>query len=147
MRTWILLADAANARLYESSTGSPSDFTPVRDFTHPESRMRASELESDKPGRVKQSTGQRAAMEPPTPRKKVEAEKVARELAHALEEGVDKGGFERLILVLPPHFYGVLREKLARRVAARVTEVIEKDYLHLDARELKERLQEQLRAK
>ncbi len=143
MRTWILLADAGIARLYESR-GGLTGWTLVREFSHPESRHRASQLLSDKPGRVRQYTGQRAAMEPPTPRKKVEADKFARELASALEEGLNKNAFERLVLVTPPAFLGVLREHLAPRVEAKVAEVIEKDYLHLDEQKLKERLEEHL---
>jgi protein required for attachment to host cells len=143
MRTWILLADAGSARLYETTSGL-SGWTLVREFSHPESRHRTSELLSDKPGRVRQYTGQRSTMEPPTPRKKVEVEKFARELARALEEGVNKNAFERLFLVTPPAFLGVLRGKLAPRVEARVAEAIEKDYLHLDEQKLKERLEEHL---
>src|SRR5882724_8842954 len=60
MRTWILLADAASARLYVSGE-RPGDWTLLREIEHPESRMRPSELLSDRPGRVKQSTGSRDA--------------------------------------------------------------------------------------
>ena len=143
MRTWILLADAASARLYVSGEG-PGDWTLLREIEHPEGRMRPSELLSDKPGRVKQSTGSRAALEPHTPRKKVEAERFARELAQVLDEGVVSGACERLVLVTPPAFLGVLRDKLPPRVAARVSDVIEKDYLHLDQPTLKKRLEREL---
>jgi protein required for attachment to host cells len=146
MRTWILLADAASARLYVSGE-RPGDWTLLRQLEHAESRMRPSELLSDKPGRVKQSTGSRAALEPPTPRKKVEAERFARELAQVLDEGVVSGGCERLVLVAPPAFLGVLRDKLPPRVAARVSDVIEKDYLHLDQPTLKKRLERELEAR
>jgi protein required for attachment to host cells len=146
MRTWILLADAASARLYVSGEG-PGDWTLLREIEHPESRMRPSELLSDKPGRVKQSTGSRAALEPHTPRKKVEAERFARELAQVLDEGVVSGACERLVLVTPPAFLGVLRHKLPPRVAARVSDVIEKDYLHLDQPTLKKRLERELEAR
>jgi len=146
MRTWILLADAASARLYASGE-RPGDWTLLRELQHPESRMRPSELLSDKPGRVKQSTGSRAAMEPHSPRKKVEAERFAREIAQALDESVVSGACERLVLVAPPAFLGVLREKLPPRVAARVTDVIEKDYLHLDQPTLKKRLEKALEAR
>ena len=145
MRTWILLADAANARLYVSGE-RPGDWTLLRELEHPESRMRPSELLSDKPGRVKQSTGSRAALEPPTPRKKVEAERFARELAQVLDEGVVSGACERLVLVTPPAFLGILRDKLPPRVAERVSDVIEKDYLHLDQPTLKKRLERELEA-
>ena len=146
MRTWILLADAASARLYASGE-RPGDWTLLRELQHPESRMRPSGLLSDKPGRVKQSTGSRAAMEPHTPRKKVEAERFAREIAQALDESVVSGACERLVLVAPPAFLGVLRDKLPPRVAARVTDVIEKDYLHLDQPTLKKRLEKALEAR
>src|SRR3981189_878029 len=112
MRTWILLADAASARLYVSGE-RPGDWTLLRQLEHAESRMRPSELLSDKPGRVKQSTGSRAALEPPTPRKKVEAERFARELAQVLDEGVVSGGCERLALGAAPALLGGLRAKLA----------------------------------
>jgi len=146
MRTWILLADAASARLYVPGE-RPGDWTLLRELEHPESRMRPSELLSDKPGRVKQSTGSRAALEPPTPRKKVEAERFARQLAQVLDEGVVSGACERLVLVAPPAFLGVLRDKLPSRVAARVSDVIEKDYLHLDQPTLKKRLERELEAR
>lgn len=143
MRIWILLADAGSARLYESR-GGRSDWTLVREFSHPESRLRESELLSDKPGRVRQSTGKRTAMEWRTPRRKVEAEKFARELARSLEALVDGATPDRIVLVTPPTFLGLLREKLAPRVQARVSSVIEKDYLHLEPPELKERLHDQV---
>jgi protein required for attachment to host cells len=143
MRTWILVADAGSARLYESKKGI-SAWTLVREFSHPESRAHAAELLSDKPGRVKQFTGSRAAMEPTTPRKKVEVDKFARELSEALTAGVDQQAFDQLVLVTPPAFLGVLREKLEKRVSERVKHTIEKDYLHLEPQDLKKRLQEQL---
>src|SRR6266852_1016351 len=103
MRTWILLADAGNARLYLTNKGV-SDWTLVREFSHPESRQHAA----------------------------------------ALEEGLNKGAFERLILVTSPAFLGALREVLPQSVHERITHTVEKDYLHMDEPELKERLQKQL---
>src|SRR5260370_37261798 len=83
VRIWILLADAASARLYESR-GGRSDWTLVREFSHPESRALEQDLVSDKPGRVEQSTGRRAAMEPRRRRHNAEMEKFARDLAEGL---------------------------------------------------------------
>jgi protein required for attachment to host cells len=144
MRTWIVIADAASARVLESNKRL-GDWTLVRELSHPESRAHAAQLVSDKPGRVRQiSTGARVAMEPPTPLKRKEAEKFARQLAAALEDAAHKGAFERLILVTPPAFLGILREVLPPAVAERIARVVEKDYLHLDAAKLKKRLHKQL---
>jgi len=144
-RTWIVLADAASARLYEAS-GPRGNWALVAELQHPESRAHDSELGTDKPGRVKQSKGYRSAMEPPTPPKKVEVKKFARQLAKALQDGLSKGAYERLVLVAPSGFLGVLRSELGDRVHGRIGALVDKDYLHLDQREARERLDEQLQA-
>jgi protein required for attachment to host cells len=144
-RTWIVLADAASARLYEAS-GPRGSWALVAELQHPESRARDSQLGTDKPGRVKQSKGYLSAMEPPTPPKKVEVKNFARQLAKALEDGLSKGTYERLILVAPSGFLGVLRSELSDRVHGRIAALVDKDYLHLDQREARDRLDEQLHA-
>ena len=144
-RTWIVLADAASARLYEAA-GPHGNWALVAELQHPESRARDSELGTDKPGRVKQSKGSRSAMEPPTPPKKVEVKKFARRLAAALEDGLLRDAYERLILVAPPGFLGVLRGELSDRVRGRIAALVDKDYLHLDQRQARERLEAQLHA-
>jgi protein required for attachment to host cells len=143
--TWILFADASSARLYQSQAPA-RELTLLRELSHPESRAREMDLVSDQPGRVKQSrSAARPAMES-TPHKKVEADRFARELVETLERGLDDGAYERLILVAPPETLGRLRHHLRERVSARVVAEVEKDYLHLQPRELRERLQEQLSA-
>src|SRR5437764_15038631 len=125
-RTWIVLADAASARLYEAGE-VPGNWALVAELQHPESRARDSELGTDKPGRVKQSKGSRSAMEPPTPPKKVAVQKFARQVAKALEDGLLKKAYERLILVAPSAFLGVLRSELGDRVGGRIAAVVDKD--------------------
>ena len=144
-RTWIVLADDASARLYQAS-GPHGSWALVTELQHAESRAKDSELGTDKPGRVKQSKGYRSAMEPPTPRKKVEVIKFARQVAKALEDGLRKEAYERLILAAPPGFLGMLRGELSERVRGRIAALVDKDYLHLDERQARERLEEQLQA-
>jgi protein required for attachment to host cells len=143
--TWILFADASNARLYQSQAPA-RELTLLRELSHPESRAKEMDLVSDQPGRVRQSrTAARPALEY-TPHKKVEADRFARQLADALERGLDEGAYDRLILVAPPESLGRLRHKLSERVSARIVAEVEKDYLHLEPRELRERLRKQLQA-
>jgi protein required for attachment to host cells len=142
MITWMLVADSAEARVFESKNGK--DWKLIREMSHPQSRLRPSEVGRDKPGRVRQSTGQRAAMES-TPHKKKEAEKLARELATFLEREIAAGAVDRLVLVTPPSFLGILRAGLPPAVLAKVVDTIEKDYVHLDERTLKERVEKELR--
>ncbi len=145
-RTWIVLADAASARMYAPQANG-RDWTLVAELAHPQGRARESELGRDKPGRVKQSGGGRSALEPHTPRKKVEVEKFARQIAQTLDDALVRKAYDRLVLVAPPAFVGVLRGTLAERVAQRISATVEKDYLHLDPPELRERLRQQLEAR
>ena len=143
-RTWIVLADAASARMYEPQANG-RDWTLIAELEHPEGRARDSELGRDKPGRVQQSAGGRSAMEPPTPRKKVEMEKFARRIAQALDDALTRKQYDRVVLAAPPAFVGLLRATLTDRVAKRISTTLEKDYLHLEPPELRERLSEHLR--
>lgn len=145
-RTWIVLADAATARVYEPQAGR-RDWKLIAELAHPQSRAKESELGRDKPGRVKQSTGSRAAMEPRTPRKEVEIEKFSRQIAKALDGALVRKAYDRLVLVAPPEFVGVLRATLPERVERRIAATVEKDYLHLDAPEVRDRLEKQLEAR
>ena len=52
--TWILFADASNARLYQSQAPA-HDLSLLRELSHPESRAKEMDLVSDQPGRVRQS--------------------------------------------------------------------------------------------
>jgi len=77
----------------------------------------------------------------------VEAEKFAREIAKTLDEALLARAYDRVVLVAAPAFLGLLREILPDRVQRHVADVVEKDYLHLDSREVHERLQHQLEAR
>ena len=45
---WVLVADSARARLLQAD-GPRGDLTEVQSLVHPESRMKDSQLESDRP--------------------------------------------------------------------------------------------------
>lgn len=144
--TWIVLADRTTARLYQPQEGQ-RDWKLIAELAHPESRAKEMDLVSDKPGRVQQSAGGRAAMEPPTPRKKVESEKFARQIAKTLYDAMARNAFEQLVLVTPPEFLGLLRSVLEEQVERRIVATVEKDYLHLDSPEVRSRLAKQIEAR
>lgn len=146
-RTWILVADPSGARLFASKgVIFRGDWELVGEFQHPEGRMKPHEILSDRAGRVKQSgpVEMRAAIEPHTPVKKVLAETFARVLAKKLEAGLDPRQYDRLVLVAPPSFLGILRKQLSDEVSKRVVSAVEKDYLHLEEQKLREHLSQQL---
>jgi protein required for attachment to host cells len=126
-----VLADSASARLYETD-GLHGSWKLVAELAHAEGRNPEWELGVDTPGRGKQS--------------RTNLEKFSIELAKTLEHGLAKRAYEQLVLVAPSAFLGILREKLSDRVLARIANVVERDYLHMDERKARQRLEEQLQA-
>ncbi|MDW8283663.1 MAG: host attachment protein [Myxococcales bacterium] len=135
--TWILVADASRARLF-STTGPQRPWKLVEEMEHPESRHKGIDLMADRPGRTqsRMRTGRRAAMEPDTDPREVEAMNFAQQVAQALERGLNEHAYARLVIAAAPHFLGLLRQKMSEQVAQRVVLSIDKDYAHVEDQDL-----------
>jgi hypothetical protein len=74
-RTWVVVANAARARLCEFDPRDGS-LTELADFTHPAARRKGSDLASDRPGRAaKGRTGARtSSVSGATPRRRATAD-------------------------------------------------------------------------
>jgi protein required for attachment to host cells len=132
MKTWVIVADASRARLYELE-GRGQPLTELQDLVHPEARLKGMEIESDRPGRAFDTRGdQRHAMAPPTEPKHEEAMRFAREVAALLREGFDAHRFRQLCVVAPPQFMGLLRDEIDGPVRAAVKAELSKDLTHED---------------
>ena len=144
--TWVLVSDAARARVFETALESGHQerrFKLVQQFEHPQSRAHNRDLASDRPGRNLQSGTAGAGhstMEPPTTPKQVEHEVFARELAQEMDKALKQNAFSHLILTANPEFLGLLRNNLTPQVKKHVTASVDKDYTSLDARDLQWRL-------
>lgn len=137
--TWMIVADAAGARLFEVDRG---EIRLIQEKPNPKGRARAQEIVTDRPGRVLKGRGRNvlSSMEPRTPPHEVEERRFAQQLGEMLDDGFDRHAFGRLIFVAPPHFLGLLRSTLTNRVYQTVTASIERDYTKLDEHELREAL-------
>ena len=137
--TWVVVCDASRARVFH--VGPRRDqWQLVRELEHPEGRAKGRDLVADRPGRKQSGSALRPVMEYPTGPHEVESEKFARALARVLESGLAEHAYERLILVAPPHFLGLLRSALHENVAKQVQLSIDKDYAALDPSQLADRL-------
>jgi protein required for attachment to host cells len=147
MKAWIVVADAASARIFEVA-GLRKPLRLVEKLEHPESREKTSELVSDDRGRVEKGIGRgiHSAMEPPKPAHKVEAEHFAHQVASTLATARAKKLFSSVALVAPPHFMGLVRALLDPQVAKSVVTTLEKDFAKVDDRELHDRLSEVIHA-
>lgn len=142
--TWVLVADASEARLFETEKIGAS-LHCIKEFSHPESREKGSDLASDRPGHYQsKGTGHGAFAEHTDP-KDYEAERFASELANALEKGRTDNEYKKLVLVAAPHFHGLLNTHMNEHTRALVVNSIQKDFTACDTLELPERLKENIK--
>lgn len=144
MKTWILIADASRARIFEVEDGQHLQL--VRELLYPKGRAMAQELVSDEPGRLAKGGGGQvfSAMDPRTSPHEVEAKHFAAQLAHALHDGRVHNKYESLALVAPPHFLGLLRDGLDPEVGKMVVAAVNSDYTHAPEHELHHHLADTL---
>lgn len=142
--TWILIADASRARLFEHQRSLRS-LELVFEDDRPQLRDRELMRDSDRPGRSHESVGQtRHAMQPHTTNDQRIREHFARELTERLQLGANEHQFGQLLLVAPPAMLGALRSQLGEGLRERVIAEIDKDLTKIPAHELPEHLKEWL---
>ena len=128
VRTWIVVADSARARIFFSERRN-QDWQLMESLEHPESRARTPELVTAMP-----------AMERGELPKEHEGEVFARQLGRRLGRAFHAHEFRRLVLVAPPEMMGYLRRALPPGVAGAVTHEITKDLSQLKQDELEDRI-------
>jgi protein required for attachment to host cells len=137
MKTWIMVADSARARLFEIGVKDGQLFE-VGGYANPEAQIKPSELAHDRLPRTHESASTvRHAKEPHTDPHDKTAQKFARGLAEILEQGRTAHNYTRLLLVAPARFLGQLRHELGDQVSKLVAKSISKDYSRADAAEIK----------
>lgn len=136
LKTWLVVADRSRGRIFSlpSARGALSE---LEDLVHPESRAHERDLRTDRPGR---RFGGYGALGKSNTAHDQEALEFARELATRLDAGRTGGEFERLILVAPPDFLGLLRKALNAQTAKLVDREITKNFAQLKADEIRQHL-------
>ena len=137
--TWILVANASLAKLYEN-LGPNKGLKLVKELIHPESRQKNGELVSDRSGAMAMTGSGGGSMQPQTMPKQHEAMVFAQEIAQALYQGRTSNAFKRAIVVAPPAFMGLLNAVIDGPTAQLITDRFEKDYTKTPENELGERL-------
>jgi protein required for attachment to host cells len=140
-KIWILVCDAARARLFEVQDGDPT-WRAVDTFDHPESRSKASALVGDHSGQ-RSSEGPSVhhnALAPSSSPKDIEKGRFGHSLAKMLDQAMRSKRFDRWVLVAPPHFLGMLRNELSHELEKQLMATVDKNLNHLDVRALAQRL-------
>ena len=135
--TWIMAADSSRARIFEIADPERR-LREIGEFNHPEGRANNRELISDADGRFSakhvgpggDSSGQRV-----TPVEH-ETELFSKTLARYLDKARNEHRYEKLYLIAPPEFLGLMRENLSKEVRKLTAEEINKDLSWFDARDI-----------
>jgi protein required for attachment to host cells len=140
IRTWVVIADAARARVFETR-GRGTGLTPVSDMALDADLAPSREIGTDRPGRTFESVGStRHAMQSPSDPHREQKRQFARRIAEAVEARQATKRFDRLVLVAPPVTMGDLRAALPAKVKAAVTAELVADLTNTPLSELPEHL-------
>lgn len=139
-KVWILSAESSRAKFYEADL-KLEEIREFRALLHEESRMHESDITSDLPGRMSSGqSGTRHTFEDHTPVKEQEKTEFARQIAEVLDEGRKAGSYDKLAIIAPPDFLGVLRQQLNPQVAKRVIHEANKNVTRGSEAELRKAL-------
>ena len=142
MNNWIVVANAARARVLHDADPPAGAFVTVADLVHPQSRQKGIDLADDRPGHV-EGTGHglgSASYQPRTNPRDREHDRFAQEVARVLDQGVAEGRCAGLVLMASSPFLGRLKSHLGRQASKLVLRTIDADGTSLDDRALAERL-------
>ena len=139
LQTWVIVADSSRARCFAMI--EDRTLSEFESLVSPQQRLHEAELTSDRSGRTFDSGGQGShAMEPPQTVREHDAEEFARRLAARVEGGRVAGEIERLVLIAPPKFLGLIRSKLSEGSSRLVALSIAKDLTIRSADEVLEHI-------
>ncbi|KPQ23271.1 host attachment protein [Halomonas sp. HL-93] len=126
MTTYIVVADAARARIF---TREALTLTEQESLVHAEGRLHEGDLVTDRPGadvHESSSTSARSSGDEDTASKH-ENELFAKQVANHLYSARVDNSLEKLIMVAPPKFLGLLRDKLDGPTQKLVIHTLSKD--------------------
>lgn len=143
MTTWILVANASDAKLYSCEHIHSQDVHFEKEFQHLKSRLKTSEILADKSGNYRMSKGAASsAYETKVTPKQMEAEYFAEELAKEIVKDYNEKKFSDLILIMPAHFHSLVTKHLHVHFKEKL--FIPKDYTKFTIPDLSAAIKEHL---
>lgn len=126
--TWVIAADSSRARIFEMSD-EDLRFEEIEDLVNPEGRQDEREVRVDAKGRF---FGKNAQMQGHTAEPHVEAVQhevvlFSKRLGHYLEQARQEHRFDKLCLIAPPKFLGLIRANMGEEARKAVEEEIPKE--------------------
>ena len=140
-KIWILAADGSRARIFEA-LGSNPKVREIDDLANPPGRANNRELRTDAHGRYSgKGQGHHGHVtSPPVDAVEHETELFSKMLGDYLDKARNEHRYDRLYLIAPPKFMGLVRQHLSKEAQKLVEEEITKDISWFDARDVEEYL-------
>ena len=136
---WIMLANSNDCRIYGYDRHI-EDLSLVEEIKHPENKFKNHDLDCDRPGHYKTSTGGRGAYVPEKTSHDAAVEHFVRQMASRLNAGRTHHEYESLVLLVPPMIEGMLLKHLKKQIGESICQIIQKNMMHLNEHELKQYL-------
>lgn len=140
-RSWIVIADGAQARILENS-GPGKGLIPVPAAAMRKTSRPSRDIDTDRPGRGYHPWGQHHAMDSQSDPHREEKRRFADLLAEHVNEAALNHSYDRLILVAPAKTLGDLRQALSKEAAARLDGELPKDLTKISEHDLPRHLSE-----
>jgi len=115
---------------------NPSELILIKEISHPENKLKISDLTADKEGHYKANGSGRGAYSPHTDAKEIEIINFSREIAQDLNQRRNTKELEHLILIAPPSMYGLLSQHMDKHVKELMSNHFQKDFIHMKNHEL-----------
>lgn len=144
MKTWIVVANRSEARIFSSDpkkSRKSRDIDFITKIENPRGRLRAGDINADKPGAfVPMASGHGSGREARvTPTQQVALD-FSKQLIDTLELARTQNQFEEMILIADPHFLGLLRNQMSKELKKMVSREVAKDLNVVTSDVLQERL-------
>jgi protein required for attachment to host cells len=132
--TWIITADSSRARIFEVADREQR-LLEIEDFLNPDARLADRELTTDAHARLRGSGGQSSDREE-TSAAEHQTDLFSKKLGRFLDKARVENRYNRLYIVAPPKFLGLIRRDLSKEVVKLVKEELPKDLSWLNARDI-----------
>jgi protein required for attachment to host cells len=146
LKTWVLIADGARARIYEMEKPG-AKLKPTKHEEVVGEHRYSRDIASDIQGRVFDSGGQgRHAYEDPTDPHRHAKIEFAQEIAQLLELERSRDSFQQLIVVAAPRTLGDLRHRFSDPLKKAIVAEVNKDLTKMPLPDLENQLADTLKA-
>ena len=135
--TWILAADSARARIFEIASRD-KQCREIEDFLNPDGRSQNREINADADGRYYGYGAQYRAFAAGQKVTPVEhkTELFSKVVGRYLDKARAQHRYDKLYVIAPPEFLGLMRQNLTKEVQKLVADEINKDLSTSDMSEI-----------